>query len=363
MFGRTRYLEWAAMHHGKVRFDFASSGIPTVPPADLPAPDACTWADPAGWTRLRDAIATYNDVPREEAVAALGTTHALWLAYASLTSPGDDVLVEEPAYEPLVGIAEGVGARIIRFAREPADGFALDPERIATAITPRTKLVVVTDLHNPSGVRAGTDALRVLARLAGTRGAYLLVNEVYSPFDDLVDGSGVFRRSSRAIAPNVVSVGSLTKCYGLGPQRIGWLLGPREVVTSAEHAVTATCGALPLAHAHLALHAFGQLVPLAARAKGFLGDKRGLVAGWAQAQGFSWSAPGSGLFGFVWLPGRGDVTPLLEAAERDRDVLVAPGTFFGVPNGFRIGWSAPVNLLDEGLARLADALRQPPPRG
>lgn len=362
MFGRTTYLEWANRHHGKVRFDFASSGVPTVPLLELGAPDVATMADPAGWVRLRDAIAAYNDVPHEEAISALGTTHALWLAYASLTSPGDDVLIEDPAYEPLVRIAEGVGAHIVRFARDPERGFALDPDRVAAAITDRTRVVVLTSLHNPSGVRTGRDTLGEVARIAEAHGAVVLVNEVYAPFDDLVDGAGVFRESSRKVAPNVITVGSLTKCYGLGTHRIGWLLGPREVVQRAEYAVTASCGALPLSHAHMALEAFGQLGPLSRRTRAVLGDKRDRVATWARAHGFSWSAPRSGLFGFAWLPGRRDLTPVLEAAERERDVLVAPGAFFGVPSGFRIGWSAPVDLLDEGLARLSAAFKQADPK-
>ena len=90
-------------------------------------------------------------MPEEESFPALGTTHALWLACAALTSPGDDVLIEQPVYEPLIRIAEGAGARVLHFSRDPRDGFALDPDRIARAMTPRTSMVVVTNLHNPSG--------------------------------------------------------------------------------------------------------------------------------------------------------------------------------------------------------------------
>ena len=74
------------------------------------------------------------------------------------------------------------------------------------------------------------------------------------------------------------------------------------------------------------------------------------------SRGLSWSAPNGGLFGFVSVPGRGDLTPMLEAAAREREVLVAPGAFFGVPGGFRIAWSGPIKTLDEGLARLGEAL-------
>jgi aspartate/methionine/tyrosine aminotransferase len=331
--------------------------MPIVPLAELgaPAPAACD--DPAGYAALREAIARYNDVPAAEVVPAIGTTQALWLAFAALTSPGDDVLVEAPGYQPLTCIAEGVGARVVPFERAAGEGFALDPDRIARAMTPRTRLVVVTSLHNPTGVRTSDAVLREAARVAEAGGARLLVDEVYAPFDALVDAAGVFRGSARKLAPNVVAVSSLTKCYGLGNQRVGWLLGPADVVARADDAMTAGCGHLPLPHAHLGVHAFARLGWLAERARAVLAGKRERVAAFVASQGWAWSAPAEGLFGFVRIPGAGDLTPIIEAAAREREVLVAAGSFFGVPDGFRLAWSAPADRLDEGLTRLADALR------
>jgi aspartate/methionine/tyrosine aminotransferase len=356
MFAPTRYLAWARRFYGAVRFDLASSGIPSVPASELGAPAPSTVDDPSGWPRLREAIAAHNALPASEAIAALGTTHALWLAYAALTSPGDEVLVEAPAYEPLVRIAEGVGARVVHFERDASEGFALDPERIARAMTPRTRVVAVTNLHNPTGVRADDEVLAAAAKVAASRGAALLVDEVYAPFDALVDDACVFGGSARRLGANVVTVSSLTKCYGLGPQRIGWMLGPPDVITRAEDATTASCGMLPLGHAHLALHAFGRIGPLAARARAMLDGKRERVGRWVAANGLTWSAPSSGLFGMVRVPGARDLTPVIEAAAREREVLVAAGSFFGVPDGFRLAWSAPVEALDEGLSRLATVI-------
>jgi aspartate/methionine/tyrosine aminotransferase len=363
MFAPTRYLDWARRLYGQVRFDLATSGMAIVPTSELGLPDPATLDDPSGFERLRVAIARYNDVPQREAIAALGTTHALWLAYASLTSPGDEVLVEAPGYEPLVRIAEGVGARVVRFEREAKDGFALDPDRIARAITPRTRVVAVTSLHNPTGVRASDAALVEAARVAQTVGAHLLVDEVYAPFDSLVGDDGIFRGSARKLAPNVVTVSSLTKCYGLGLHRIGWVVAPADVVRRAEDSITASCGSLPLSHAHVALHAFDRLGALASRARALLSGKRERVARWVRATGLSWSNPSEGLFGFVTLPGTADVTPLIEQAARDRGLLVAAGAFFGVPSGFRLAWSAPHERLEEGLAQLAEALSTAKPGG
>lgn len=264
--------------------------------------------------------------------------------------------MEWPGYEPVSRIAEGMGLSVRTFERPAAERFALDPQRVERAISPATRVVAVTNLHNPGGVRASDEALRAVAAVAAERGATLLVDEVYAPFDALVDASGVFRGSARKLAPNVVTVGSLTKAYGLGPNRFGWVLGPAEVVTRAADAITASAGMLPLAHAHLGLRAFTSILDLAHRTRTALAGKRARVGEWVAAQGLTWSAPDAGLFGFVRIPAAGDLTATLEAAAEKDEVLVAPGSFFGVPDGFRISWSAGREALEEGLVRLGGVL-------
>ena len=113
---------------------------------------------------------------------------------------------------------------------------------------------------------------------------------------------------------------------------------------------------LPRSHVRVGLGAFAELPALASRSRRLLSNKRERVASWVASRGLSWSAPAEGLFGLVSVPGRGDLTPAIERAARERQVLVAPGSFFGVPDAFRLAWSISADLLDEGLGRLAEAL-------
>lgn len=343
-------------HYGRAGFDLASSGTLPFPQSELGAVSSLDGED--GWERLCAAIARHHRLPRGEAIGALGASHGLWLAYTALLEPGDEVLVEDPAYEPLVLAAEAAGGVVRRFTRDAARGYALDPERVFAALTPKTRVVAITNLHNPSGARASDDAMRAIAARLEPQGGHLLVDEVYAAFDHLVGKDGVFFGTARRLGANVVTTSSLTKTYGLGSQRVGWVLGPEQITTRAMDAIVATAGALPAAWCHRGVLALEHVGALAERTRSLLGTKRERVAAFMRDQSaLAWSAPPAGLFGFAVAPNAGDLLPAIERGIAAHDVIVAPGTFFGVPNGFRLGWSLPETKLEEGLHRLTAVLR------
>jgi aspartate/methionine/tyrosine aminotransferase len=355
MYQPPRYLEWARRYYGKVPFDLASSGLAAAN-ADVvgwPSP----WDAPEPPARLRAAIATFNGVPEREVVPALGATHALWLAFASLVTPGDDVLVESPGYEPIWNLAEAAGARVVRFERDAESGYALDIDAVLAAFTPQTRVVALSDPHNPSGARADDGALFRLAEAVAARGARLLVDEVYAPLGRMNPGALVWGRSARKLHDGVVAVSSLTKSFGLGDARIGWVLAPPEVIERAEGILLATTGHLPALHASFGAHAFTRVADLAARAEALTQGKREVVEAWlTRRDDLRWSAPCGGLFGFAVRRGERDLLPFIEAGAERHGVLVAAGAFFGVPNGFRLSWTIDRARLPEALERLGRAL-------
>lgn len=358
MFAPMRYIPWALRFYGKVPFDLASSGIPFCSADEMrilaERVDPASFVDRSNEEGLSSAIATYVGRPRSEIVPALGTTHALFLAYAAMLSPGDEILVEDPGYEPLFRVAEGLGASARTFPRREADRFAVDPEIVAARMGPKTRAIVVSNLHNPSGVRIPNDVLLDLARIAEARGAYLVVDEVYGAFDDLLDP-----KSARHVADNVVTVSSLTKCYGLGMHRVGWLLGPPEIALRAQDAALSTFIHLPSTHAAFGIAAFAQLSHFAERARAIVGEKRRVAERWIGSfPEARWSAPAAGLFGLVSLPGREDLLPSIERLAETAGVLVGAGRFFGAPHAFRLSWaSCDEGRFEEGLARLAPLVR------
>ena len=141
------------------------------------------------------------------------------LAMAALLEQDDEVLIEEPTYEPILAVARYLGAKIRRFPRRFEDGFRLDPREVERGISPRTRLIVLTNLHNPTGVRTADSTLKLVGDIARSLGAHVLVDEVY--LDDCFDSSP---KSAFHLGPNFVTTSSLTKAYGLSGLRCGWIL-------------------------------------------------------------------------------------------------------------------------------------------
>ncbi|HEX5758927.1 MAG TPA: aminotransferase class I/II-fold pyridoxal phosphate-dependent enzyme, partial [Thermoanaerobaculia bacterium] len=178
---RSEYQEWAKTR-ARARFDLATSGIDPLPLAELGAGiDDLELTGPSldGYPPLQRALAAHCGVPEEQVVAAVGTSLANHLAMAALVAPGDEVLLEHPVYEPILALARYLGAEVKRFARRPETEWAIDVEEVERLTTPRTRLIVLSDLHNPSGARLDATTLAALGALARRAGARVLVDEVY----------------------------------------------------------------------------------------------------------------------------------------------------------------------------------------
>ena len=217
----SEYIAWAKSRHG-VRYNLASSGVVPATLAELePGAGDVEIVGPNqyGHPPLLEAIGARYGVPPESVVLEHGASMANHLAMATLLERGDEVLVEHPVYEPLHALPRFLGAEVRFFERSAEEGYALDPERVRRALGPRTRLVVISDLHNPTGALAHPAALAEIASLAEEHGFHLLVDEVYLEW---LHHTG--RGSAALLSPRVVATRSLTKAYGLDGLRAGWIL-------------------------------------------------------------------------------------------------------------------------------------------
>jgi len=347
------YMEWAK-NHPRPRFDLCGSNLAPCTIDDLPGARqlvAPNGDNDHGYAPLIESIARYYGTTTARVTLASGASGANFLVLASLLSPGDEVLVERPAYDPLLGAARLLGATVVRFERSFEDGFVVDPTRIEAAITPKTRLVVLTNPHNPSGVALDDETLDGIVDVAEKHGTHVLIDEVY--LDTLTPRpSPAANRSDRVISTN-----SLTKSYGLAGLRAGWVLAAPDIVAAVARArgTVEAIGAFP--GEVMAQVAFENIDALRARARLVLvpGLER-LVTFVNSRDELEWVPPAGGTVGFPRLRDHDDAGPFIDALLSDFDTAVVPGRFFDCPAHFRVAFSGDPAVLAEGLHQLDRAL-------
>jgi aspartate/methionine/tyrosine aminotransferase len=344
------YLDWEREHaaNPRIRFNLASSGAPVRDPATLPA------LDPAAATASPTArLAAYYEIPEETFIPVSGTSGAIFTICATLLSPGDVVIVETPTYEPLRAVPEALGARLVRLPRRFEDGFAPDWALLEALVArERPRLVILSDHHNPSGAVLASEGLVRLARLAHAADVRVLLDTVYLDFCD-----GNVRCPAR-LSPRFLVASSLTKTYGLGSLRFGW-------IATMDHAVgmrirralvhMASEPARPSEESAARALAAGERLREEARA--LARESMPLLARWAaETPGVSCVPSAGTLFAFPRLPAGTDARALVQLLEEEYETLVTPGDFFEAPGYLRIGVGRGPKVVREGLARIAEAL-------
>ena len=357
------YMHWAKLH-AAARFNLANSGLLACATEDLeaaPADVQINGPNHLGYQPLIEAIAARYGARPEQVVTAAGTSGANFLAFAALVEPGDEVLIENPTYEPLLAALSWLGARLRRFQRRFEDGYRFDPGEVRAQLAAGAagggrgvRLVVLTNPHNPSGVFAPAAEVAEVGRLAAAAGAPLLVDEVYR------DSWGEEGPPSHLhLGSNLLATSSLTKCYGLSGLRCGWVLGPPELVERMRRVndFMAATGSMP--SDSLALAAFRQLPRFMARARAILEPSRQLVRDFlaAHQEWLEAVLPAHSMMVFPRLL-REDDSQALHDRLRRRDTSIVPGRFFDHPRHFRLGFAVHSDDVAEGLRRLSETLRE-----
>jgi aspartate/methionine/tyrosine aminotransferase len=339
------YMHWAKTQPPTL-YNLASSEVPhfrldrfAIDLADLELDGASRYRYPP----LRQAVAAKCGVDPDRVVMADGTSMANMLAMAALIAPGDEVLIEHPAYEPMVATARFLGAKVTRFTREGPD-FRIDPEAVARAVTEHTRLILLTNLHNPTGNLADEETLRVVGGMA----PHVLIDEVY------LDAAR--QRSAAHLDDAFVTTSSLTKVYGLSGLRCGWILAAPELAEKMWRLNELFGVAQAHADERLSCLALERLDEVAAGLPALLARNRALANEFFESRGDLEVAPM--LHNVTAFPRllRGDVEALHAALRERYDTAIVPGRFFGLADHFRIGVGGPSEMVEAGLERLGAAL-------
>ena len=356
---RARYMEWAKTRSA-ARFNLATSGIVSVAMHEFSLRVEeleVTRAGAYGYQPLQERLARHAGVSKECVVAAAGTSMANHLAMAAIVAPGDEVLIEQPTYMPLIDLAEYLGARVKRFARRFENGFAVEVEELEQAMTADTRLIVLTNLHNPSSAPIAADTLRRIGKIAQRSGARVLVDEAYREL--VFDGSepSAFGIGQELGGDNpFVVTNSLTKVYGLSGLRCGWILAAPELARRM-WLLNDLFAANP-AHAaeRLSVMALDGLAKFRDRTHTLLSANRPLLDAFLDSRSdLECFRPRDGTVVFPKLT-RGEPQAFFKLLRDKYDTTVVPGKFFEMPQHFRVGISGATEELRGGLERLGAAL-------
>lgn len=346
------YMHWAKTR-STARFNLATSGMPNLSLRDLGVSlDDLEITDGGyGYQPLIQAVAARYRVNSDSIVTAAGTTFANHLAMAALLKPGDEVLFEAPAYEPMLATVRYLGAEVKRFTRKFEDGFNVSPEEVESRTTNKTRLIVLTNLHNPSGVLTDDTTLKQIGEIARRVGARVLVDEVYIEL--------LFEESPRTafhLGEEFVVTSSLTKAFGLSGLRCGWIFAEPELAQRM-WLLNDLFAATPVhAGERLSVVAMKQLPELAAKAKTLLNHNRTLLNSFLDTREDLETVKAE--FGTVMFPRvqNGDADQLCRLLREKYETSVVPGAFFELPAHFRIGIAVETDMLQTGLDRLGKAL-------
>ena len=349
------YMNFAKLRSA-AKYNLATSGIMSYPISGLPVRlEDLEICGPTlyGYAPLVERIAKRAAVPTECVVTASGTSLANHLAFAAIVEPGDEVLVETPTYELLVTTLEFLGVKVRYFERRMEQGFAVDPEEVERKITPQTRLIVLTNLHNPTGAYADDLTLRAVGEIARKQNAYVLVDEVY--LEMLYE-----QRPKPAIhlGDQFVVTSSLTKAFGLSGLRCGWIMANPDLAQRMWR-INDLFGVNAAFPADLlSVIALDNLDRVSERSMKILEENRPVLNRFLDACGSVDCVRSD--FGTVAFPKlkRGCVETLDRLLREKYDTAVVPGGYFYMPQHFRVGIGGDPAMTREAFERLAAALAE-----
>jgi len=349
---QSEYMHWAKTQ-SRARYNLATSGVGAFPLRELPFDFQqleINGNNSYGYAPLQCAIARKYGVDPDCVVEAAGTSMANHLAMASMLEPGDEVLIEHPAYGLLLDAALYLEADVKRFDRPAERGFAVDPAEVRRALSPKTRLIVLTNLHNPSSVLTPHEVLREIGDMARGLGARVLVDEVY--LDAVYDGS---EQTAYRLGPEFVVTSSLTKVYGVSGLRCGWILAEPKLAWEMRRLndIYAATPAHPVEL--LSVAAFQNLDLLRDKARRVVDRDRAALADFLSGTpGISAVRTSWGTTAFLGLPG---AESFLSKLREQHETSAVPGRFFGVPDYFRVGMGVNSEMFAEGLRRVGELVR------
>lgn len=333
------------------RYELSSSGLMGATLEDWPEPPRLELrgGHPYGHPDVIAAVSSRYGVPPEWVLPCPGTTVANLVV--AVTLAGGPVAMETPGYEPLRCMLESLSDQVVSLIRQPSQQYRIDVRQVEELFKSGVRLLVITDLYNPAGTTIEEATLKKVDALASRYDGWVLVDEVYL---DALEGR---RPTAALLGKRLITTASLTKVYGLGSLKCGWIIAPPAVIASARGVVDSLLGGWSHPLEALGAQALASLDVFKKRYNRIQKANRSIMHRWLSAHpDIECVRPPAGLIYFLRLPAT-TTSESFDTLLRERyEVGIAPGHFFGDAQGIRVGIGGPSDLLEAGLDRLSEAL-------
>ncbi len=365
---------WMTRHEVTTRYDIAESGILPLRTSDLlgwlpeaerqPTLDRLLgmrlgYSEACGTRDLRSLIAaTYKDCTPENILITTGAIEANFLLFNVLLNAGDHVIAPFPAYQQLYSVPRAVGCDVSLWKVGPESGYRYDVDALEKLLRPETRLIVINSPHNPTGAVLSAEGTRRVYRLAESVGAWVLSDEAYRwltiPGGD-PPATPIFDHGPRGI-----SVGTISKPFGLPGLRIGWIAAPREVVSACwgmRDYVSLSPGKLNDALAQLAFRFRERIIE---RNGAIIAANLAAASKWIKQHSglLSWTPPRAGLLALLRYQHPMPSLELADMLATEYGVMLAPGSAFGYEHHLRIGVGQEPGIFQAGLDAAAQCFEK-----
>src|SRR5271169_721504 len=319
----------------------------------------CGYTESPGAPWLREVLATiYQQIRVDQLVVVSAAEEAIFLFYHALLTPRDHAIVETPCYESALTVPKSTGAAVSEWRRKPSHGWAHDFAALESLIRPNTRALYINTPHNPTGLLMPQEIFGRVLELAARHGVYVFSDEVYrelehNPSTRLPAACDFYERA--------LSLGSVSKTYGLPGLRLGWLacrdsaflqkiISLKHYTTICSSAPSEFLTALAFRHRQKFIDRNLQIV---------LRNLPQLSAFFLRHSDlFAWTPPNASTIGFVRFKPQNDVQSFCEQLVREAGVLLLPGTVYDEPRHIRFGYGR--RNMPEALAQLESWLAKHP---
>ncbi len=314
--------------------------------------------DPWFNMHLTNEIADIQETGTDSILLTIGASQAISLVCMALLEKGDQVIIEDPCYQPLLAVPQYLGALIKKLHRNPDNEFGVDPEQLDRLMTDDTKLIILTNLHNPSGAVMPVDELKQLYAVAKKHNpnVKILIDEVYLRFVN------THPPSAATLGEGFIAINSLSKVYGLWVLRCGWITAHPAIIEKVKSLFVLLENVGAPMNESVSSIVFEHLDAYGAESDRIVSRNReiihenldplfenGIMRG---------KIPEHGPILFPGFQGVEDADNLVQYLSSEHGVYVVPGRFFDMPGRVRMGFGGETESFKKAIQAFSIGIRQ-----